>query len=83
MVVGDCTDLCVYQTAMHLKLHANAHNLKIRIIVPENAVQTHEIPITLARKISTLPHSGGIFHLLFLYHMHLNGIEIVQQIKAS
>lgn len=82
VVVGDCTDLCVYQLAMHLKLYANAHNLKIRIIVPENAVQTYDIPVATARKIGILPHSGNVLHLLFLYHMHLNGIEVVQHIKG-
>jgi nicotinamidase-related amidase len=83
VVIGDCTDLCVYQMAMHLKLYANAHNLKMRIIVPENAVQTYDIPVAVAREIGALPHSGDILHLLFLYHMHLNGIEIVRQIRAS
>jgi nicotinamidase-related amidase len=83
VVVGDCTDLCVYQMAMHLKLHANAHNLKMRIIVPENAVQTYDLPVTAARETDTLPHSGDVLHLLFLYHMRLNGIEVVQEIKAS
>lgn len=82
VVVGDCTDLCVYQMAMHLKLHANAHNLKMRIIVPENAVQTYDLPVAAAREIDTLPHSGDVLHLLFLYHMRLNGIEVVQEIKA-
>jgi nicotinamidase-related amidase len=82
VVVGDCTDLCVYQMAMHLKLYANARNLKMRIIVPENAVQTYDLPVSAAHAIGTLPHSGDILHLLFLYHMRLNGIEVVQEIKA-
>jgi nicotinamidase-related amidase len=82
VVVGDCTDLCVYQMAMHLKLYANAHNLKMRIIVPENAVQTYDLPVAAVRTIDTLPHSGDVLHLLFLYHMRLNGIEVVQEIKA-
>jgi nicotinamidase-related amidase len=82
VIVGDCTDLCVYQMAMHLKLSANAHNLKMRIIVPENAVQTYDLPVTTTREIGTLPHSGDVLHLLFLYHMRLNGIEVVQEIKT-
>src|SRR5205085_5836937 len=45
VVVGDCTDLCVHQVAMYLKLYANAHNLKMRVIVPENAVQTYDMPV--------------------------------------
>ncbi len=78
VVVGDCTDLCVHQMAMHLKLYANAYNLNMRVIVPENAVQTYDMPITESRKIGILPHSGDVLHLLFLYHMRLNGIDIVQ-----
>jgi len=77
VVVGDCTDLCVYQMAMHLKLYANAHNLRMRVIVPENAVQTYDMPVAASREIGTLPHSGDVLHLLFLYHMRLNGIEVV------
>ena len=80
IVVGDCTDLCVHQTAMHLKLHANAHNLKMRVIVPENAVQTYDMPVETASAIGALPHNGDFLHLVFLYHMRLNGIEVVREI---
>lgn len=81
VIVGDCTDLCVYTMAMSLKLYANAHNLKIRVIVPENAVQTYDIPVETARQIGSLPHSGDILHLMALYQMRLNGVEIVREIK--
>lgn len=80
VVVGDCTDLCVHQLAMYLKLYANAHNLKMRVIVPENAVQTYDIPVETAAAIGALPHNGDFMHLLFLYHMRLNGIEVVREI---
>jgi hypothetical protein len=37
IVVGDCTDLCVYQLAMHLRMRANALNLRdFEVIVAEN-----------------------------------------------
>jgi nicotinamidase-related amidase len=78
VVVGNCTDLCVHQMSMHLKLYANEHNLKMRVIVPENAVQTYDISVAASREIGTLPHNGDILHLLFLYHMRLNGIEVVR-----
>jgi nicotinamidase-related amidase len=77
IIVGDCTDLCVYQLAMHLKLDANARNRALRVIVPANAVQTYDIPVDVAREIGALPHDGDVLHLLFLYHMRLNGIEVV------
>ena len=65
---------------MHLKLDANAHNRALRVIVPANAVQTYDLPINTAREIGVLPHDGDVLHLLFLYHMRLNGIEIVRAI---
>jgi nicotinamidase-related amidase len=36
IVVGDVTDLCVYQLATYLKLRANAYHKERRVIVPEN-----------------------------------------------
>jgi nicotinamidase-related amidase len=80
VIVGNCTDLCVYQMALHLKLYANAYNLKTRVIVPENAVQTYDMPIEVANAIGALPHNGDFLHLVFLYHMRLNGVEVVREI---
>jgi len=79
-VVGNCTDLCVHQIAMHLKLYANAYNLKMRVIVPENAVQTYDMSIETANALGALPHDGDFMHLIFLYHMRLNGVEVVREI---
>lgn len=80
VIVGDCTDLCVHQTALHLKLYANAHNLPLRVIVAENAVQTYDMAVDAARQIGALPHDADTLHLLFLYHMRLNGVEVVREI---
>lgn len=82
VIVGNCTDLCVHQMAMHLRLHANAHNLNMRVIIPENTVQTYDTPIETAKQIGALPHDGDFLHLTFLYHMRLNGIEIVREITG-
>ena len=82
VVVGDCTDLCVHEMAMHLKLYANAQNRKMRVIVPTNAVQTFDTPIETAKQLGILPHNGDVLHLLFLYHMRLNGVEVVKEIKV-
>ena len=80
VIVGDCTDLCVHQMAMHLKLYANAYNLKMSVIVPENAVQTYDMPVETANAIGALPHDGDFMHLVFLYHMRLNGVEVIREI---
>jgi nicotinamidase-related amidase len=79
VIVGDCTDLCVHQMALHLKLYASAHNLKMRVIVPENAVQTFEMSVETASATGALPHDGDFMHLVFLYHMRLNGVEVVRE----
>lgn len=79
IIVGDCTDLCIYQMAMYLKLYANQHDLPLRVIVPENAVQTYDMPVLTAKEIGGLPHDGDVLNLMFLYHMALNGVEVVRK----
>lgn len=81
IVVGDCTDLCTYQLAMYLKLRANAHQLKQRIIVPEDTTDTFDIPVPMAQQIGAVPHDGDLLHLIFLYNMMENGVEVVRAIE--
>ena len=77
IVVGDCTDLCVYQLAMHLKLTANAAGVRRTVIVPADCVDTYDMPLDRADELGVLPHDGGLLHDLFLYHMALNGVEVI------
>jgi len=78
IVVGDCTDLCTYQLAMHLRMRANALNIKnTRVIVPASCVQTYDLNVGG----EGLPHPGDFLHLLFLYHMALNGCRVVSEIR--
>jgi nicotinamidase-related amidase len=78
IIVGDCTDLCVHQAAMHLRLRANVMGLRdVRVIVPADSVQTYDMPVDVATGLGILPHNGDHLHTVFLYHMALNGIEIV------
>ena len=81
IVVGDCTDICVYQLATHLLTWANARDLEWRVIVPEDCVQTYDLPLETANQIGAKPHPGDLMHQVFLYHMALNGIEIVRSVK--
>ncbi|KKS97770.1 MAG: nicotinamidase-like protein amidase [Candidatus Gottesmanbacteria bacterium GW2011_GWA2_43_14] len=83
IIVGNCTDLCVYFHAMHLRLSANAANLKRRIIVPEAAVQTYDMLVATAQKIGALPHDRILLHKIFLYHLSLNGIEVVASLDLK
>ena len=79
IVVGNCTDLCVYQLALHLRLTHNARNVPgIRVMVPANAVDTYHLAEETAHGIGAMPHHGEFFHQVFLYHMALNGIEVVR-----
>jgi nicotinamidase-related amidase len=81
MAVGDCTDLCVYQMAMFLRLQANALNIQgRRVIIAADLVDTYDLPIDTALRVKAMPHPGDFFHLVFLYHMALNGIEVVRSI---
>lgn len=81
IAVGDCTDLCTYQLAMYLRLDANERQMTRRVIVPADCVQTYDTPLEVAREIGALPHPGDLLHAIFLYHMQLNGIEVVSRIR--
>jgi nicotinamidase-related amidase len=80
VVVGVCTDLCVYDMVMDLKLRANAQDTKRRVIVPANAVSTYDLPVAVADQVDALPHDAELLHPLFLYMMTLNKIEVVKEL---
>lgn len=80
IVVGDCTDICVYQTAMYLKMRANALMLEYEVLVPEDCVQTYDFSVERAQAIGAIPHDGDLLHLIALYHMALNGVRVVRTI---
>jgi nicotinamidase-related amidase len=80
IVAGDCTDLCTYQLAMHLRLDANERQLRRRVILPEDCSQTYDLPVEAAGELGVLPHPGDLIHAIFLYHMQLNGVEVVSHI---
>ena len=83
IVVGDCTDLCVYQLAMHLRMRANAYSYRQRVIVPADCVETYDVPVDAAATQGVLPHDGDLLHALFLYHMALNGVEVYASLAAG
>ncbi len=83
IVVGDCTDICTYQLAMYLRTSANENQREgIRVILPVNCVDTYDLPVETALQIGATPHSAELLHVVFLYHMMLNGIEVVSEITA-
>ena len=80
IVVGDCTDLCIYQASMHLLTAANARDIERRVIIPEVCVSTYDIPVETAKGSPAEPHPADLLHKLFLHHMCLNGIEIYKEL---
>ena len=78
LLVGNCTDICVYQSALFLRLQANELRLRRRVIIVQDCVNTYDLSVETAKALNTMPHDGDFFHTTFLYHMALNGVEVVQ-----
>ncbi len=82
LVVGDCTDLCVYQMAMYMRMDANARNdHDVEIVAPMSMVDTYDLSVETAARIGALPHNADLLHPLFLYHLALNGVRVVNNVK--
>jgi nicotinamidase-related amidase len=82
ITVGDCSDICTYQLALSLRLRFNAANLHgMRVIAPVNTIDTYDLPVETALQIGVTPHAGEFLHVVFLYHMMLNGVEVVRAIE--
>jgi nicotinamidase-related amidase len=78
IVVGVCTDICVYHAALYLRVRANVLGQeKARVVVPADCAQTFHMGVETAREIGALPHDGDLLHRVFLYHMALNNVEVV------
>lgn len=76
IIVGDCTDICVYQAAMYVKTRADQFYTRQRVIIPADCVNSYDTPVG-STKEGSLPHDGDLLHKLFLYHMALNNIRVV------
>lgn len=72
IIVGDCTDICIYQFAVTLKAYFNHFNLDKNVIVPIDLVDTYDIPGV---------HNAELMNLVFLNSMIQNGINVVKSIK--
>ncbi|WP_245739762.1 isochorismatase family protein [Thermoflavimicrobium dichotomicum] len=83
IVVGDCTDLCIYQNAMGIRLLANEKNAPVHVVVSKEHVRTYDLSVEQAKQLKALAHDGDFMDLVFLYHMKLNGIEVVSSITHA
>lgn len=83
LVTGDCTDICVHQLALYVRVRANARDLRgIRVIVPVDCVDTYDLPVDVAVEQGILPHPADLLHHVFLHSMALNGVEVVARVEA-
>ncbi|KPI51762.1 cysteine hydrolase [Clostridioides difficile] len=71
IIVGDCTDICIYQFAITLKAYFNQYNIEKNIVVPMNLVDTYDIPNV---------HSAELLNLVFFNSMIQNGIKVLKEI---
>lgn len=83
LIVGNCTDLCIYQVAMGLQLLLNrtdyAGYTQARVLVAAGAVDTYDLPLEAAAS-GGQPHPGDLLHAVFLHHMTLNGVVVAREI---
>jgi len=75
-ITGNCTDLCVYQTAMGVKLWLSEEKTVTSVKVITNMVDTYDLPAERAPE-GVLPHPRDLFNRVFLHHLALNGVELV------
>lgn len=81
LTMGDCTDFCTHRLAMHLRLRANTQRQPtVRVILPMDGVDTFHIPVAVAEELGIMPHHGDLLHLLFLFNLAQNGVEIVAKV---
>lgn len=66
IITGDCTDICVLQFALALKAYFNGKNIRSRLVVPVNAVETYDLG----------EHYGELMNIVALQMMKWNGIEL-------
>jgi hypothetical protein len=66
---------------MYLRLRANALGQRqVRVIVPATAVDTFDMTVDVAQEVGAMPHHGDLLHLVFLYSMAQNGVEIAAEV---
>ena len=81
IVVGVCTDICIYHAAIYFRTRANVRGQEdARIIVPVNCVQTYDMSVEAAEDVGGMPHDGDLLHRVFLYQMALNDVEVVARL---
>ncbi len=76
-IVGNCTDLCVYQTAMGTKMWFAEKGDSASINVITNLVDTYDLPKDEAPE-GVAPHPRELMNRVFFHHMTLNDINLLE-----
>src|SRR5690606_36834131 len=71
LIVGDCTDLCIYQNAVGIRLYANEKNAETDVVVPISHIRTFDFSVQLAKQLEIDAHDADFLYTVFIYHMHL------------
>jgi len=71
VITGDCTDICVYQFAITLKTYLNQNNLKAKVIVLADLIETYDADY----------HNAELNNVIFTNSLLANGVEVYQGIK--
>jgi nicotinamidase-related amidase len=70
IIAGDCTDICIEQFSITLKTWFNMQNMKSRVIVPLNTVETYDLGL----------HYGDMMNVFAIFKMLDNGIEVITRL---
>lgn len=71
VIVGDCTDICVYQLAISLRTDLNRKNKEGEIYILKNLVDTFDSP----------NHRANFMNFVFLNSLMDNGVKVFKEIK--
>jgi nicotinamidase-related amidase len=81
IILGDCTDICTFQLATWIRTYTYEHQFGgVRVIAPVDCIDTYDLSVSTAQEIGATPHNADFLHPVFLYAMHLNGIEVISSI---
>jgi nicotinamidase-related amidase len=84
IVVGVGTDQGVYQTAMYLRMRADALNLaNFTVVVPTSLVDPGGRPAAASATDNPLATNGHPYHQLFLSHLALHGVRLVRTLSTE
>lgn len=72
IIIGNCTDICVYQLAITLKSYFNEKNINKNIIVPIDLVDTYNIDGI---------HCADLLNIVFLNSLVQNGVNVVKSLN--